>query len=93
MHAATRHEDRNVLPRVIRSWPGGVTTMICRQYEQVIRSQELNQFRQPPINILQRLCLSVNVTTVSIQHIKIHKIRKHDGAIGRSADCNQRCIK
>ena len=68
-------QQRNFLTRMIRARKIRIIAVICRDAEKITAAHQRNKFPEPRIKVSQRLCITLWITTMPIQHIKIDKIR------------------
>ena len=69
-------EHRHILTRMIGRWGRGVTTVISRDDEQVLRAQQRQQLCKLPVEFRCRIGIAVHIVAVAVHHVKIHEIHE-----------------
>src|SRR5882762_6817720 len=68
--------DRHILPRMIRRLPTRIriAPMIRRNHQQIAARKLLQKIAQHLIKLFQRLCESLHILAMPIQHVEIHQV-------------------
>src|SRR5690606_19865389 len=80
---AAEGQDGHLLARVIRSLPGWVAAVVCRDDQEIIGPQYLKKLRQTLIERLERGGIARNVAPVPVFRIEIDEVGEEQTAVGQ----------
>mgnify|MGYP002921663483 CR=1 FL=1 len=65
-----------MLARMIRPLERRVAPMICRNHQQILIPQQVDNLRQLTVKIRQRIGKPLRIAAVAVEHVRIHQIRE-----------------